>query len=61
MPLVRYSRPTLSRPRPTPHPASYALVSTRQYASAFNQPLSFDTSSVTDMPYMFQVRSAHAL
>ena len=30
-------------------------------ASAFNQPLSFDTSSVTDMSYMFYVRSAHAL
>ena len=26
----------------------------------FNQPLSFDTSSVTDTSYMFQVRSAHA-
>ena len=30
------------------------------YASAFNQPLSFDTSSVTDMGFMFQVRSARA-
>eukprot|EP00964_Phaeocystis_antarctica_P045733 scaffold26342_cov63-Phaeocystis_antarctica.AAC.1 len=30
----------------------------RQYASAFNQPLSFDTSSVTDMGYMFYVRSS---
>jgi hypothetical protein len=27
--------------------------STRQGALAFNQPLSFDTSSVTDMNYMF--------
>ena len=36
----------------------YALLSTRQYASAFNQPLSVDTSSVTDMRYMFSVRSA---
>ena len=53
MPLVRCRRPTLSRPRPTPHSASYALFSTRQYASAFNQPLSFDTSSVTDMTQMF--------
>eukprot|EP00964_Phaeocystis_antarctica_P068690 scaffold41628_cov49-Phaeocystis_antarctica.AAC.2 len=26
-------------------------------ASAFNQPLSFDTSSVTTMKYMFYVRS----
>ena len=29
---------------------------TRQDAAAFNQPLSFDTSSVTDMSYMFYVR-----
>ena len=33
---------------------------TRQYASVFNQLLSLDTSSVTDMSYMFYVRSAHA-
>ena len=32
----------------------------RQDAYAFNQPLSFDTSSVTTMDYMFQVRSAPA-
>ena len=61
MPLVRCRRPTPSRPWPTPRPASYALLSTRQGATAFNQPLSFDTSSVTDMSYMFYVRSAHAL
>jgi len=30
-------------------------------ASAFNQSLSFDTTSVTSMLYMFYVRSAHAL
>jgi len=35
-------------------------LSIRQSASAFNQPLSFDTSSVTTMEYMFQVRSARA-
>jgi hypothetical protein len=35
--------------------------STRQSASTFNQPLSFDTSSVTDMSFMFLVRSARAL
>ena len=35
--------------------------STRQGASAFNQPLSLDTSSVTDMACMFHVRSARAL
>ena len=39
--------------RPAPRPASYALVSTRQYATAFNQPLSFDTSRVTNMGAMF--------
>ena len=33
----------------------------RQAARAFNQPLSFDTSSVTDMQWMFGVRSARAL
>ena len=32
-----------------------------QEATAFNQPLTFDTSSVTDMQYMFRVRSARAL
>ena len=32
--------------------------STRQGASAFNQPLSFDTSSVTDMNHMFWSASA---
>ena len=33
----------------------------RQGASAFNQPLVLDTSSVTNMMYMFRVRSARAL
>ena len=37
------------------------LLSTRQDAFAFNQPLSFDTSKVTTMGYMFHVRSARAL
>eukprot|EP00964_Phaeocystis_antarctica_P073986 scaffold45446_cov56-Phaeocystis_antarctica.AAC.2 len=48
--------------RPTPRSASYALLSTRQGALAFNQPLSlaFDTSSVTDMSYMFSVRARSA-
>ena len=35
--------------------------STRQHAYAFNQPLSFDTSEVTNMADMFQVRPARAL
>ena len=51
----------LRPPGPPPRPASHALLSTRQRASAFNQPLSFDTSSVTDMDRMFYVRSEPAL
>ena len=42
-------------------PPSTCLCVTRQGASAFNQPLSFDTSSVTEMGNMFDVRSARAL
>jgi hypothetical protein len=38
-----------------------ALPSTRQEAYAFNQPLSIDTSKVTTMDRMFNVRSARAL
>mgnify|MGYP004176786809 CR=1 FL=1 len=49
-------RPHASRAAPLP--ASHARLSTRQGASAFNQPLSFDTSSVTTMNGMFYVRSA---
>ena len=45
---------SLSAPRPT----SYAVLSNRQQALAFNQPLNFDTSSVTQMGAMFAVRSA---
>ena len=52
-------RPHASRPAPLP--ASHARLSTRQAASAFNQPLSFDTSKVTTMERMFAVRSARAL
>ena len=37
------------------------LPSTWQKAAAFNQPLSLDTSKVTDMKEMFEVRSARAL
>ena len=59
MPLARRLRPT--RPHAAPRSASYALVSTRQGATAFNQPLSFDTSKVTNMKYMLHVRSARAL
>ena len=52
---------TPSHSFPGPHPASYAVRSTRQNAHAFNQPLSFDTSSVTTMSSMFYVRSSPRL
>ena len=53
-------RPPASRgPHLAPHRTP--LLSTRQNAHAFNQPLSLDTSKVTDMTYMFFVRSARAL
>ena len=41
-------------------PASHAPLWTRQNTNAFNQLLSIDTSSVRDMQYMFQVRTAPA-
>ena len=37
------------------------LLSTRQQAEEFNQPLSFDTSKVTTMEEMFEVHSTRAL
>ena len=52
-------RPHASRAAPLP--ALRARLFTPQYASAFNQPLSFDTSKVTNMYAMFYVRSARAL
>jgi len=55
--------PPQALPPPGLHlaPASHALLWTRQNAKAFNQPLSFDTSKVTNMWGMFAVRSARAL
>ena len=52
--------------RPAPHaaalfPPTHASLSTRQDAQAFNQPLSWNTSSATTMDGMFYVRSARAL
>ena len=44
--------------RSTPRPISSALLSTRQRAEEFNQPLSFDTSRVTDMRSMLRVHFA---
>ena len=46
---------------PSMSPSWYAPLLTRQGATVFNQPLSFDTSSVTDMGWMFYVRSAQCL
>jgi len=53
--------PTPSRLPAPPVAARFMLsLPTRQHASAFNQPLSFDTSSVKIMYQMFYVRSARA-
>eukprot|EP00964_Phaeocystis_antarctica_P073911 scaffold45395_cov60-Phaeocystis_antarctica.AAC.2 len=61
MPLAPPPPHAIPTSPPTPRPASYAPLSTRQSATAFNQPLSFDTSKVTNMYRMFTVRSARAL
>ena len=55
--------PPHALPPPGPHLAPHRtpLPSTRQGAVAFNQPLSLDTSKVTNMQFMFTVRSARAL
>ena len=72
-PRVPYPQPAQSGPFSTLHapPPPHALPArispfllsffTRQSASAFNQPLSLDTSSVTNMFGMFQVRFTRAL
>ena len=48
-------------PLALPRTACPPPCNSRQNALAFNQPLSFDTSSVTNMIRMFNVRSARAL
>jgi hypothetical protein len=60
---LRRRRATASRlpARTPPPPYRMPSFSTRQRTSAFNQPLSFNTSKVTNMNYMFWVRSARAL
>ena len=59
MPCPPHESNTLTPPLPSPAP--HARLSTRQRATTFNLQLSFDTSSVTTMERMFQVRSARAL
>jgi hypothetical protein len=61
MPLA--PAPPHALPSPGAHLAPHRMLlpSTRQRASAFNQPLSLDTSKVTTMQSMFYVRSARAL
>ena len=65
MPCVQFGLPcTLHAPPPPPTPShlsprvspSVSPVVTRQLATAFNQPLSLDTSSATTMRGMFRVR-----
>jgi hypothetical protein len=65
-PCTLLAPPPLPHDRPPPGPHVHATplpapVLTRQLASAFNQPLSLDTSSVTDMGFMFSVRFGRAL
>ena len=60
MPLVCRHPPPRALPPPSSHLSPLNCMPsplTRQSASAFNQPLSFDTSSVTDMSIMFRVRA----
>ena len=68
MPPTHQSGPRRASLRPPPprppaswpacRPLIYAFpLDSRQEADAFNQPLTFDTSSVTSMRYMFEVRS----
>ena len=60
---LRHRPPHPTLPPAFPHvaPPPMLPLCTRQWASAFNQPLSFDTSNVTSMAGMFSVRSACAL
>ena len=54
--------PVASRvPASSLHRTACTHFDSRQGALAFNKPLSFDTSSVTDMGVMFEVRSPRAL
>ena len=64
LPVLAACVAATQRPHPSraaPLSVSHVRLSTRQYAKAFNQALSFDTSKVTTMYAMFSVRSARAL
>ena len=61
MPPASLPPNALTPPGPHLFPHLMPALSTRQSASVFNQPLSFDTSKVTNMGNMFYVRSARAL
>jgi len=50
--------PPASRPAARPAPCALLVRPSAQGAIAFNQPLSWDTSRVTNMRAMFQVRSS---
>ena len=57
---VRFPRPTLASGPPTSAAVLHALLLTRgKNAEAFNQPLNFNTSRLTNMKDMFRVRSSH--
>ena len=53
---MRRCRPQNLSPSPHVTLFVYAFLWTRQNALAYNQPLSFNTSSVRNMDYMFYVR-----
>ena len=53
---MRRCRPQNLSPSPHVTLFVYAFLWTRQNALAYNQPLSFNTSSVRNMDYMFNVR-----
>jgi len=50
--------PAASRPTPRTAPCQCSPFDSRQGAGAFNQPLNWDTSKVTSMRFMFDVRSS---
>ena len=61
MPLAPPPPHTLPPPGAHLAPHRLPLPSTRQQSTTYNQPLSLNTSMVTNMYGMFNVRSARAL